>query len=117
MSAAYEAGILEAARAGAIDGASVMVRRSPDRLGELLGTGIDAGLHLEGRDEEETLDATELAEQLRDFERLAGRPPDHLDGHHHCHAGGAAELVAVTAASRGIPVRSVDPDHRTLLRR
>jgi predicted glycoside hydrolase/deacetylase ChbG (UPF0249 family) len=115
MSPAYDRGMLEAARAGAIDGAGVMIRRDRSRLGELLATGIDVGLHLEASGDDGIGDG-ELADQLAAFEDAAGRPPDYLDGHHHCHAGRSAELVARTAAARALPVRSVDAGHRRLLR-
>ena len=117
MSPAYDRGILEAAAAGAIDVAGVMVRRSPGRIGELIATGIAVGIHLEGTGAEELIDESELLAQTAEFERLAGRPPDRLDGHHHCHARGAAKLVASFAAARGIAVRSVDSHHRRLLRK
>jgi predicted glycoside hydrolase/deacetylase ChbG (UPF0249 family) len=117
MSAAYDRGMLEAAAAGAIDAASVMVTRDPARLADLLDTGIDVGLHLEGNGPEELLDEAQLADQLAAFERLTGRPPDHFDGHHHCHAqDGVASAVADAAVRLGIPVRSVDDEHRSLLR-
>src|SRR4051794_33867358 len=105
---AYDDGILEAARAGAIDGASVMAMRGPDPA-PLLDIGIAVGLHLEARPSPD--------EQVTAFERLAGRPPDYIDGHHHVHA--SAELagaVAALAARLAVPVRSVDAAHRALLR-
>jgi predicted glycoside hydrolase/deacetylase ChbG (UPF0249 family) len=104
----YDAGILAAAEAGAIDGASVMVLREADPQ-PLLDAGVAVGLHLEA--------AASPAEQAAAFERLVGRPPDYLDGHHHAHAG--AELageVAALAARLGVPVRSVDETHRAFLR-
>jgi predicted glycoside hydrolase/deacetylase ChbG (UPF0249 family) len=115
MSAAYDRGMLEAAQGGAIDGAGVMVRRSHERVAALLASGVDVGLHLEAGEGEE-LSAEELAAQLAEFERVAGGPPDYIDGHHHCHAGAAAARVAALAAERGIPVRSVSHEHRALLR-
>jgi predicted glycoside hydrolase/deacetylase ChbG (UPF0249 family) len=115
MSAAYDRGMLEAARAGAIDGAGVMIGRSPDRIGNLLATGIDVGLHLEAGEGGE-LTAGGLDAQLGEFERVTGRAPDYLDGHHHCHAGAIAARVAETAADRAVPVRSVSAEHRELLR-
>lgn len=115
MSPEYDRGMLEAARAGAIDGAGAMVNRATARLGELLDSGVDVGLHLEASGEE-GIDEPGLHAQLTTFEREAGRRPDYLDGHHHCHAGPAAALVAAVAAELGIPVRSIDPGHRRLLR-
>lgn len=113
----YDRGMIEVARVGAIDAASVMVLRSPDRIGELAATGVALGLHLEGRGAAEVLDDDALAPQLEAFERLAGRPPDYLDGHHHCHATpDAAAIVAEAAARTDLPVRSVGAAHRQLLR-
>lgn len=97
----YDAGILEAARAGAIDAVSVMVLRAPSDPAALLESGVEVGLHLEPQ--------TAVRDQAELFEQLFGRPPDHIDGHHHCHA--AAELrdeVAKLAGELGIRVRSVD---------
>lgn len=117
LCSSYDAGIMEAASAGAIDAASVIVGRGGGRIGELLATGVAVGLHLEGRGAGEVLDEQGLRAQLVAFERIAGRPPDHLDGHHHCHArAAAAPIVAAAAAALDLPVRSVDPDHRRLLR-
>jgi chitin disaccharide deacetylase len=106
----YDAGIAEAARAGAIDAVSAMVTRyapDPEALGE---SGVEVGLHLE-------LEAASLGDQLQRFEAAFDRPPAYLDGHHHCHARGArAVAVADLARERGLPVRSVDARHRRLLR-
>jgi predicted glycoside hydrolase/deacetylase ChbG (UPF0249 family) len=105
---AYDAGIVAAARAGAIDGASVMVLRRPDPT-PVLETGVALGLHLEA--------TAPVGEQVAAFERLVGRAPDYLDGHHHAHAGAAlAEDVATVAVRLGVPVRSVDEHHRASLR-
>jgi len=47
-----------------------------------------------------------------------GRPPAYLDGHRHCHAhSGLATPVSREAARLGLPVRSIDADHRRILRR
>lgn len=109
-SPSYDAGIVEAARAGAIDGVSAMVTRGTPDLRALAGSGIAIGLHLE-------LDRASLAEQVEMFEAAFGREPDYLDGHHHCHARGKPAVeVANLARERGWPVRSVDVRHRRLLR-
>jgi len=114
---AYDRGILEAATAGAIDAASVMVLRSPARIEDLAASGVALGLHAEAREPGGALEEAALLEQLRTFERLVGRRPDYLDGHHHCHAvGSAAGLVAWVAGEGDLPVRSVGPEHRRLLR-
>ncbi len=106
--AAYDAGIVAAARAGAIDGASVMVLRDPD-LRPLLATGVALGLHVEA--------GSPPAGQAVAFDALAGRPPDYIDGHHHAHAGEElAGEVAALALRLGVPVRSVDDRHRAFLR-
>lgn len=112
----YDEGILEAARAGAIDAASVMVLRSPLRLGELLACEIDVGLHLEA-DRAGALSPSAARAQIARFAHLAGRPPDYLDGHHHCHARGTvASAVARMATELGIRVRSTDAKDRRMLR-
>jgi predicted glycoside hydrolase/deacetylase ChbG (UPF0249 family) len=128
-SPAYNAGILEAARGRAVDAVSAMVGRRWCDPEPLLATGVEVGLHLElppgasrsprragpaGRDAA----SERLRSQLERFERLFGRPPGHLDGHHHCHArAGLAAAVARIAAERGLPLRSVDARHRRVLRR
>jgi predicted glycoside hydrolase/deacetylase ChbG (UPF0249 family) len=105
----YNRGILEAADAGAIDCASAMVVRRWCDPEPLLATGIEIGIHLEPPGDD-------LREQLDAFERLFGRPPAYLDGHHHCHARpDRAQRVARLAAGRRLPVRSVDERHRALL--
>jgi predicted glycoside hydrolase/deacetylase ChbG (UPF0249 family) len=114
----YDAGILEATRAGAVDAVSALVDRGADPaplLGAADESAIDLGLHL-------ALDQarparTQLDEQLEEFERVFGRPATYLDGHKHCHAAPrVAEAIADRAAVIGLAVRSVDPSHRRLLR-
>lgn len=106
----YNRGILEAVEAGAIDCASAMVGRRWCDPEPLLATGVEIGIHVDPPGDD-------LREQLDAFERLFGQPPAYLDGHHHCHARPErADRVAQLAAERGMPVRSVDPDHRARLR-
>jgi len=106
----YDAGIAEAAAAGAIDGASAMVLRGALDPAPLEGTGVAVGLHFE-------LDGASLARQVELFEEAFGREPAYLDGHHHCHARGKPAVeVANLARERVWPVRSVDARHRRLLR-
>jgi predicted glycoside hydrolase/deacetylase ChbG (UPF0249 family) len=107
----YDAGILAAARAGAIDAVSAMVLRDPDPA-PLLESGVEIGLHLE------PLGLAPLDQQWKRFEDVFARAPAHVDGHKHCHAapGGPALAVAKLARTRGIVVRSVSPRHRRLLR-
>lgn len=126
LSAAYDAGIAEAARAAAIDGVGAMVLRDPEPQ-PLLGSGMEVGLHLElpdrllgparagEREREET--RSELERQLERFGELFGRLPAYVDGHHHAHAApGLAAAVARRCAGLGLPVRSIDERHRRLLR-
>ena len=108
--ASYDAGILEAARAGAIDAVGVMVLRAAG-AGGLLACPVEVGLHVE------RLAEAPVAEQLERFAALVGRPPDYLDGHHHCHAApDVAVTVAEFAAALSIPVRPASDRHRRLLR-
>ena len=83
LAPAYDEGIVTAARAGAIDGASAMVLRERLDPAPLAATGIAVGLHLE-------LGQVGLERQVELFEEAFGRAPDYLDGHHHCHARGPA---------------------------
>lgn len=122
---AYNRGILEAARSGALDAVGAMVDREWCEPAPLLETGVEVGLHLElppiqgeraGERQREEAGAALLA-QLQRFEAIFGRPAAYLDGHGHCHAApGLGALVARVARKRGLPVRSVDPRHRRLLR-
>lgn len=121
----YDRGIVEAAAAGAVDAASVLVGRDGCQPAPLLATRVEIGLHLElservrgaAAPREGGPAAAALREQLERFERLFERPAAFLDGHHHCHAApGVAEAVAREAARRSLPVRSIDTAHRRLLR-
>jgi predicted glycoside hydrolase/deacetylase ChbG (UPF0249 family) len=110
----YDAGILEALGAGALDAVSVMALRPEELPAELIAADVAVGLHLDDRG---NLDRDEVERQLGRLAELLGRPPDYVDGHHHCHAQpGVAEAVAEIAAERGIAVRSVGDGHRGLLR-
>lgn len=124
----YDAGIVEAAAAGAVDSVSIMVTRERFDPGPLLETGVETGLHLDlpvelsqgeragARERDSALRM--LAEQLEAFESTVGRPAAYLDGHKHCHAHlGLATAIAREAARRGLPVRSIDARHRRILRR
>lgn len=105
---AYDAGIIEAARAGSVDGVSVMAMRAPDPA-PLHDADLDRGLHLEHGP---TLEA-----QLAAFERIFEAPPAYLDGHHHCHARPPLRDQAIAMAARlQIPVRGVDRGYRLALR-
>ena len=106
---------MRAARAEAIDAASAMVLRAWCDPGPLLETGVEVGLHLEAEEDRPAVGGPRL--QAETFERLFGRPPAHIDGHHHCHAEAPLdEAVAELAAELGARVRSVDERHRALLR-
>jgi predicted glycoside hydrolase/deacetylase ChbG (UPF0249 family) len=124
----YDEGILEAAGAGAVDAVSAMVTRRCLNPEPLLATGVEVGLHLELAPEltqgeragpharEEALH--ELDRQLEAFDTSFGRPPAYLDGHRHCHDhSGLATAMARRAAERRLPARSIDADHRRILRR
>jgi predicted glycoside hydrolase/deacetylase ChbG (UPF0249 family) len=116
----YDDGILEAAGARAVDAVSAMVTRAGCRPEPLLETGVEIGLHLELLDDGvgtgADAAANALEEQLQRFEDLFGRAAAHLDGHHHCHAGAGAGAIARVAAERSLAVRSIDAEHRRLLR-
>ncbi len=105
---AYDAGIVLAAHAGAVDRVSVMATRQCDPR-PLLETGVATGLHLEPD--------TSIADQLRGFQRLFSRPPEFIDGHRHCHVEPRmAAVVIPVALELGVPVRAINPPHRAHLR-
>lgn len=114
----YNQGILDAAGAGAIDAAGAMVLRPWCDPQPLLRSGVEVGLHLELS--EATRDKVEpslVERQVEQFERLFGRPPDFIDGHQHCHAESSVVASVSRVAGRlGARVRSVDDEHRRLLR-
>ena len=106
----YNAGILEAARAGAVDAVGAMVLRSACKPAPLLECGVEVGLHLEL--------ASAPGDQVDSFAELFGRTPAYLDGHRHCHATPPmAEAVDELALDLGIPVRPASGEHRALLRK
>jgi chitin disaccharide deacetylase len=127
----YDEGIVEVARAGAVDSVSALVARQRCDPTPLLEAGVEIGLHLElpgwgggplsrGRragpgDRDRALAI--LEQQFAQFEDLFGRQPAYLDGHHHCHAApGLAAAIARVAHERGLPLRSIDANHRRTLR-
>jgi predicted glycoside hydrolase/deacetylase ChbG (UPF0249 family) len=59
----------------------------------------------------------ELAAQLCRFEELVGRPPDHLDSHHHITYLNprTADMVSELARGLGVPIRKAIPDRQTAL--
>ena len=117
----YNRGILEAIEMGALDSVSAMVDREYCDPEPLLETGIEIGLHIEfeGRwgPRSGAPARTSLRVQLDRFVDLFGRWPSFLNGHHHCHARPElATPVFQMAQAIGVPVRSVNPDHRQWLR-
>jgi predicted glycoside hydrolase/deacetylase ChbG (UPF0249 family) len=59
----------------------------------------------------------EIAAQVARFETLAGRPPSHLDSHHHAALHPDVEPVfAALARESGLPVRASTPGARERLR-
>jgi predicted glycoside hydrolase/deacetylase ChbG (UPF0249 family) len=114
----YNEGILRAAEAGALDAVSAMVTRPWCEPEPLLASGVEIGLHLDLQGGAESAES-EPGRQADLFARIFGRPPAHIDGHHHCHASGSAlEAVGELAARLDARVRSVgDEDRRELRRR
>jgi predicted glycoside hydrolase/deacetylase ChbG (UPF0249 family) len=117
----YNDGILEAIEMGAIDSVSAMVEREHCDAEPLLQTGVEIGLHIEfeGRwgARSGAPARTALRVQLERFGDIFGRWPAFLNGHHHCHARPElATPVFQMAKQIGVPVRSVNADHRQWLR-
>ena len=95
-------GILECHVRGPVTSASLMVsasgtRDAVDRARD--HPGLALGLHFDE-------DVGELERQLDEFQRLVGRPPTHLDSHHHVHREPERmPLFAEAAARLGVPLR------------
>jgi predicted glycoside hydrolase/deacetylase ChbG (UPF0249 family) len=123
---AYDEGILEAAEAGAVDSVSAFADRDAAGPEQLLATGVEVGLHVDlgwtneaamATGEERKEAARLIGEQIARFTQRFAGPPAYLDGHHHCHArAGLGVVVADLALLHGLPVRSISPRHRRLLR-
>jgi hypothetical protein len=117
----YNDGIIEAIEMGALDCVSAMVERDHCDPKPLLESGVEIGLHIEfeGRwgPRSGAPARTALRVQLDRFVDLFGRWPSFLNGHKHCHARPElATPVFQMAKQIGVPVRSVNPDHRQWLR-
>jgi predicted glycoside hydrolase/deacetylase ChbG (UPF0249 family) len=140
------AGILAAHRHGIVTSTTVLVTADLDReqLARARDSGLGLGLHVnltlgrpltrgrslvdggghfvrDARRAAARADAREAREeieaQVERFERLVGRPPTHLDTHHHVglHAP-VREVVLDIARRRGLAVRSQDAAARTRAR-
>jgi predicted glycoside hydrolase/deacetylase ChbG (UPF0249 family) len=109
--------IADCHRAGTVTSASLMVfgkaaghavelaRELPALSLGLHWVGDRPGVALVDLTDERAV-AAELARQLGRFEELVGRPPTHLDSHHHVHLAARAMAPFVAAATPlGIPVR------------
>ena len=140
------AGILAAHHRGIVTSTTALVNReiSPDQVRAALVSGIGIGLHVNltlgapitrasslvdsaGRFIRDARQAAaraeardvegEVAAQLERFAALFGRPPTHLDTHHHVGLyPPARDVVLEWAARLGVPVRSQNPTARSMAR-
>jgi predicted glycoside hydrolase/deacetylase ChbG (UPF0249 family) len=139
-------GILEAHRHGIVTSTTMLVNRPIARavLDRLADSDLGVGLHvnltlgrpltrassLTGADGQFVREPVvvaararpadvvrEIAAQIEAFERLLGRPPDHLDSHHHV---GMSEPIRTALLEAGralaVPVRSPDATARAAAR-
>jgi predicted glycoside hydrolase/deacetylase ChbG (UPF0249 family) len=108
-------GIIHAHTHGVVTSTSLMVT-GPDaaEAAELARahTDLAVGLHfdldtlLRDPDHDARSIGTELDRQLRTFHQLIGRPPTHVDSHHHVHERpDVAPLVGVLIEPLGVPLR------------
>jgi predicted glycoside hydrolase/deacetylase ChbG (UPF0249 family) len=114
FSAGVNRGIAEAHEGGIVTSASLMVDRPAAEDGAELARrtpSLSVGLHavLDRRDELTVTAescAAELARQLERFEQLVGRPPTHIDSHHHAHRRERIrDAFAAFADGHGLPMR------------
>jgi predicted glycoside hydrolase/deacetylase ChbG (UPF0249 family) len=110
-------GIIRAHREGIVTSASLMVRAPRAAAAAALAEGcpdLSLGLHYEHAvdadiDDPATL-AAELEDQLERFAALVGRPPTHLDSHHHVHLEARrASAFADVGRRLDVPVRGCSP--------
>jgi predicted glycoside hydrolase/deacetylase ChbG (UPF0249 family) len=117
-SAGINDGIVEAHAAGIVTSTSLMVMRAAAahavalaREHPALGIGLHLELDAQDRGPAVTLgDAdsvrAEIARQLEAFGELVGRPPTHVDSHHHVHREPEVGQVArELVAPLGVPLR------------
>lgn len=110
----FNAGIIELAQAGIVTSISVMIKRQPVEVKELLSLkNVSIGLHLELGNNSE---AREIENQIELFSEKFGKLPSHLDGHQHCHlTADNIENVISVAKKYNLPVRSKSIVDRLLL--
>jgi predicted glycoside hydrolase/deacetylase ChbG (UPF0249 family) len=117
LTAGVNEGIIRAHREGLVTSASLMVRAPRAAAAAALAArcpDLSLGLHYEARadadiDDPATL-AAELEDQLERFAALVGRPPTHLDSHHHVHLQGRRAAAFADVGQRlGVPVRGCSP--------
>jgi predicted glycoside hydrolase/deacetylase ChbG (UPF0249 family) len=117
LSAEIDRGILEAHDGGVVTSASLLVD-APDaeaaiqeaRKRPTLGLGIHVAFDARGAVFVDLQDLgmvrREIDRQLEAFVRLAGRPPDHMDSHHHVHRlFNIAHLFLEAGQRYRVPVR------------
>jgi len=111
------AGIIRACREGIVTSASLMVQAPRAAAAAALAKecpDLSLGLHYDEPahthiDDPTTL-TTDLEHQLELFAALVGRPPTHLDSHHHVHLEGRrASAFAELGRRLGVPVRGCSP--------
>ncbi len=139
---AVSRGILEAMRQGVVSSATLMVNTPHSEDAARQASGLAIGLHLnlarhapvwtgfpsallkngELFEPEAAALPAEVVEQetlaqLERLEALLGRPATHIDVHKHLHRLPAVlDGLAAAARRKGLPVRSIDPAMRSVLR-
>lgn len=127
LSAAVNRGVERAHRTGIVTSASLMVRRAHAEEAALVARRLptmSVGLHLDLAEYDvvggawvtqyERVDLCdgaavrdEVARQVGRFVELLGRPPTHLDSHHHVHLEPPAlDIVLEVATQLDVPVRA-----------
>jgi predicted glycoside hydrolase/deacetylase ChbG (UPF0249 family) len=131
LSSGVNRGIIEAGEKGIVTSASLMVRQPAAAAAAEYArrtTAISVGLHLDFGEwvfrngewvplysvvstEDAAEVSDELARQLREFERLMGREPTHIDSHQHVHRQEPVRTLVTEAAQKlGIPLRDFTPE-------
>lgn len=117
LSEGINRGIREVCERGILTSASLMVDKAAAEEGAELAGSISVGLHAVFDHRGSLLvpfeyAPQELERQLARFEQLTGRPPTHLDSHHHVHRDPRLQpAFEAFAARHDLPLRDRDARH------
>jgi predicted glycoside hydrolase/deacetylase ChbG (UPF0249 family) len=111
LSSGVTRGIVEAFEHGILTSASLMVDRPAAEEAVSVAGELPLGLHADVDDVPPADVPAELVRQLARFLELTGRPPTHVDSHHHLHREAGHASFVQLADRHGLPLRDRDAPH------